>query len=129
MGESPLQGSYEKIGPKGLTAYLERVKNAGATTVFPQNSANRRDVAGYGEDGWFGKCVHSRSATLPHYRGTSLIRNTPPVGPYSSLMPRALRWSWGGRQFLVSEVPLYQPYREGSCETPQSLPTLSLLQP
>jgi len=22
-------------------------------------------------------------------------------------MPRALRWSWGGGQFLVSEVPLY----------------------
>ena len=24
------------------------------------------------------------------YRGTSLIRNTPPVGPYSSPMPRDL---------------------------------------
>ena len=27
------------------------------------------------------------------YRGTSLIRNTPPVGPYSRNMPRALRES------------------------------------
>ena len=26
----------------------------------------------------------------PRFRGTSLIRNTPPVGPYSSLMPRDL---------------------------------------
>jgi len=30
-------------------------------------------------------------------RGTSLIRQTPPVGPYSRPMPsRALRWSYGG---------------------------------
>jgi len=27
------------------------------------------------------------------YRGTSLIRNCPPLGPYSSLMLRALWWS------------------------------------
>jgi hypothetical protein len=27
------------------------------------------------------------------YRGTSLMRNIPPVGPYSSPMPRALWWS------------------------------------
>ena len=27
------------------------------------------------------------------YRGTSLVRNTPPVGPYSSPMPRHLWWS------------------------------------
>ena len=28
-----------------------------------------------------------------HYRGTSLIRNDPPLAPYSRTMPRALRWS------------------------------------
>ena len=27
------------------------------------------------------------------YRGTSLIRNNPSLGPYSRLMPRALWWS------------------------------------
>jgi len=27
---------------------------------------------------------------LQGYRGTSLIRNTPPIGPYSSPMPRDL---------------------------------------
>ena len=27
------------------------------------------------------------------YRGTSLIRNCPPLGPYSRTMPRALWWS------------------------------------
>jgi hypothetical protein len=30
------------------------------------------------------------------YRGTSLIRNNLPLGPYSRPMPRALRWSAGG---------------------------------
>ena len=28
--------------------------------------------------------------------GTSLIRNCPPLGPYSRPMPRPLWWSWGG---------------------------------
>ena len=27
------------------------------------------------------------------YRGTSLIGNSPPIGPYIRSMPRALRWS------------------------------------
>ena len=34
-------------------------------------------------------------------------RNSAPLGPYSRTMPRALRWSWGGGQFLMSEAPLY----------------------
>jgi len=51
------------------------------------------------------------------YRGTSLIRTRPPLGPYSRPMPRGLWWSWGGVRFLMSEVPLYRnpslknPYR------------------
>ena len=40
------------------------------------------------------------------YRGTSLIRDSAPLGPYSRTVPRALRWSQGGGQFLMSEVPL-----------------------
>ena len=40
------------------------------------------------------------------YRGTSLIRNCLLLGPYSKPMPRALRKSWGGVRFLMSEVPL-----------------------
>ena len=43
------------------------------------------------------------------YRGASLIRNSAPIGPFSRAMPRALRWSWGGWAFLMSEVPLDQP--------------------
>jgi len=31
------------------------------------------------------------------YRGTSLIRNRHPTGPYSGTMPRVLGGSWGGR--------------------------------
>ena len=42
-------------------------------------------------------CLHSSSSprvrptTLP-YRGTSLIRNSAPLGPYNGTMPRALWW-------------------------------------
>ena len=46
---------------------------------------------------------------IPEHRGTSLIRNRPPLKPYSrpTFMPKALRWFWGGGAlFLVSEVPL-----------------------
>jgi hypothetical protein len=40
------------------------------------------------------------------YRGTSIIRNSTPLGPYNRNMPRALWWPYGGELFLVSEVPL-----------------------
>ena len=43
----------------------------------------------------------------PTYRGTSLIRYSAPLEPYSRTMPRALRWSLGGGVFLMNEVPLY----------------------
>ena len=39
------------------------------------------------------------------YRGTSILRNSTPLGPYSRPMPRALWWSYGGSGFLC-EVPL-----------------------
>ena len=41
------------------------------------------------------------------YRGTSLIRNTPLLGPYSRTIPVVIWWSWGGGLFLMSEVPLH----------------------
>ena len=40
------------------------------------------------------------------HRGTSLIINCLPLGPYSRPMPRALEWSQGGGGVLMSEVPL-----------------------
>ena len=46
-------------------------------------------------------------AMLAPHRGTSLIRNCLLLGPYSGPMLRALGCSFGGAQFLISEVPLY----------------------
>jgi len=39
-------------------------------------------------------CLAHRPGTA--YRGTSLIRNSPPLGPYSRTMSRVLWRSWGG---------------------------------
>ena len=40
-------------------------------------------------------------------RGTSLIRNSAPLGPYSRTKHRALWWPSGGWRFLMNEVALY----------------------
>ena len=40
--------------------------------------------------------------------GTSLIRNSAPLGPYSRTMSRALSCPKGERLFLMSEVLLYR---------------------
>ena len=47
------------------------------------------------------------------YRGTSPIRNTPLLGPYSRTLPRVINWSYGGGLFLMSEVPLYSCVHRG----------------
>jgi len=49
---------------------------------------------------------YSEGSQPLHYRGTSLIKNIPPAGPYSRNMPRALRWASGEGQFLMSKVTL-----------------------
>ena len=51
--------------------------------------------------------VAAEHAQAP-YRGTSLITNNAPLGPYSRNMPRALCWSKGGGLFPMSKVPPYQ---------------------
>jgi len=43
---------------------------------------------------------------VPPYGGTSLIRNSLPLGPYSRPMPIPMV-VLGGTLFLVSEVPPY----------------------
>jgi hypothetical protein len=52
------------------------------------------------------------------YRGTSLMRGTPLIGPYRRTIPRVLWWSQGGGLFLMSELPLYRrplvPKRQNS---------------
>ena len=45
--------------------------------------------------------------SVTRVRGTSLIRNSAPLGPYSRPMPRALWWSYGGVGAFMSEVPLH----------------------
>ena len=47
------------------------------------------------------------SSTVVCFRGTSLIRNSPLLGPYSRPTPRVLEGSKGGGRCLISEVPLY----------------------
>ena len=45
------------------------------------------------------------TAVARAYRGTSLIRNSPPQGSYSRTMPRALWESYGGGGFLGARYP------------------------
>ena len=40
------------------------------------------------------------------YRGTSVLRNNAPLGPYSRKMPGGLWRPKGGGLFLMSEAPL-----------------------
>ena len=47
--------------------------------------------------------VRPPSADITPYSGTSLIRNSPPLGPYGTHIPRTLRWSWEGGCFLSGE--------------------------
>ena len=44
---------------------------------------------------------------LYDYKGTSLIRNSALLGPFSRTMHRALWWILGRGRFRMSEVPLY----------------------
>ena len=41
------------------------------------------------------------------YRGASLIKNNPSLGPYSRLKPWAIWWTLGEGLFLMNEVTLY----------------------
>jgi len=56
--------------------------------------------------------VREYSLNPEPYRGTSLIRNRPPLGPYSRTMSKGLWWPYGGVIFLESEVPLYTLHPE-----------------
>ena len=58
-----------------------------------------------------GRCINfhtdvSRRTMQVIYRGTSLIRNHPILGPYSRPRPRFLRLPGGGGRFVMGEVPL-----------------------
>ena len=52
---------------------------------------------------------HGITTKLPTmYRGTSLIRNRLPPGPYSGPMPMNRQWLQGGGCFLMSVVPMFR---------------------
>ena len=70
---------------------------ARAPVMTPEASAPAGDAT---------PAVEPEAALKPPYRGTSLIRNRRPLGPYRRTMPRALWGSQGGGRFLLSEVPL-----------------------
>ena len=53
------------------------------------------------------------------YKGTSLKRTPPPLGPCSRNMPRVLWWSYGGKLFLMSEVPLYPFHVAAPVQSPR----------
>ena len=54
-------------------------------------------------------CSLGSEPSRPHglYRGTSLIRNSAPLGPYSRTMLRALWWYWGEGLSFMSAISLY----------------------
>ena len=60
----------------------------------------------------FGTPLYCTSQRVPRtqnsnrYKGTSLIRNIPLVGPHIRTVSRALWWPWGGGVFLMSEATL-----------------------
>ena len=54
---------------------------------------------------WSGKEPGLTQLVTP-YRGTSVIRNTPLLGPYRRTIPSVILWSKGGGLFLMSEVLL-----------------------
>ena len=60
------------------------------------------------EDSSFAKftatCMHGAGECV--YRGTSLIRNSTPLGPYSRPISRALWWSERGELIFISKLLL-----------------------
>ena len=46
------------------------------------------------------------------YRGTSLIKELTPLGPFCRPMPQVLGGSEGSGRFLISEAPLYGKFTD-----------------
>ena len=88
---------------KMLTGHLPRV-------IYHQMYNHTKIKRMYGIDKGLYLCVKPSGS----YRGTSLIRNPPPLGPYCRPVPRALWLSQEGGRFLTSEVPLYGGVRAGT---------------
>ena len=71
-------------------------------------SGRRGPASGWGVQGNGVKAPTLHCSSVPSRAGVPRIRNCHPVEPFSKTMPGLLRWSWGGGQFLMSEVALYR---------------------
>ena len=88
-------GEYPQISGSEAGSYLRRIDQC-VTQLKAQGPS--RTCTGSKEAEEEKRWSRSRrpprhTAPTALYRGTSLIRKRPPLGPYSSPMPRALWWS------------------------------------
>ena len=112
------QGKESKVQLSGVQGLGFRVQGSGFR-VQGSEFRVRSALAGFrgwglrfqGPYCWQGKlgpcCSAAFLGSISLHMGTSLIRNSAPLAPYSRNMPRALWWSWGRRLFLTIEVPLW----------------------
>jgi len=76
---------YERGRERGRERWIERGRGI---DLAPPSQERCKVFAGVQAVGSLSLSIISN----PTYRGTSLIRNRLPLGPYSRQMPRALRW-------------------------------------
>jgi len=72
-----------------IVTYTREVTSVGRRKVFDADIVGRMQGVGKGGEGE----EEMEQGRELGYRGTSLIRKSHPVGPYSRDMPRALWWS------------------------------------
>ena len=96
--------------------YIYLTKNGHVTYIYLTERKPGTGIGGWcaGARGWCGgsrarATTSSARSAASWYRGTSLMRPPPPVGPYSSICLGPYGGPWGGGLFLMSEVPLYPP--------------------
>jgi hypothetical protein len=95
---SPLSGPPTKWPSQSLSGPRRRPTLTNAAPSTPPTELARGVGTSSGEVVFF-SYANARITVLtpgnlgPASRGTSLIRNSTPLGPYSRTMPRALRWS------------------------------------
>ena len=85
-----MQGSRERRLREAKHATLLQVnidQESGLISVY--NNGGGIPVEMHADE----KCWVRSPHTLKRYRGTSLMRDSAPLGPYSRTMPRALWWS------------------------------------
>ena len=106
MSEVPLKGvgsGYETV-KAGVVEFACTCKRVSLNSSLESNAEEEEHVGGGAPPPLANRLSPSRGPQP--YRVTSLIRNRLLLGPYSRTMPRVIQWTWGGLQFLMSEVAL-----------------------